>query len=270
MLKQRVLTALVLVPLVIGGIFYLPNLYFALGLAVFVLIGAWEWTKLVGLTPVPASGFVLLTACILALLLYSAPINHWLVLLPAGLWWLLALWLIIAYRGEQQRFDKPMLQSLAGLLVLVPSWYALVQIHSIVDYGSWWVMSLMFIIWSADSGAYFAGRALGRNKLAPFVSPGKSWEGVIGGLLLSLLVAFVAARELGLDNGQQLQFLFATVIIVFVSVEGDLLESLYKRRAGMKDSGRIFPGHGGVLDRIDSLTAAAPFFLAALILLGIY
>jgi len=122
-------------------------------------------------------------------------------------------------------------------------------------------MLMMFMIWGADSGAYFTGRALGRHKLAPRASPGKTWEGVIGGMVLSVLVSWGVVRLFGLNIVVDPAYVLLVVVTVAASIVGDLLESIFKRQAGVKDSGTIFPGHGGVLDRLDSLFAATPFFV---------
>ena len=153
--------------------------------------------------------------------------------------------------------SKP-LKTLMGLLVLIPAWLALLRLQA---QNPWWVMYVMGIVWGADTGAYFAGRKWGQRKLAPDVSPGKSIEGVIGGLSVTLVLAIVVAVQIEMNLFRALCFVFLTGFVCLVSVLGDLLESMMKRHRGIKDSGNILPGHGGILDRIDSLTAAAPVFL---------
>jgi phosphatidate cytidylyltransferase len=147
------------------------------------------------------------------------------------------------------------------LIVLIPTWLAVVALHESGEQGPLLVMYLLSLIWVADSGAYFSGRAWGKRKLAPSVSPGKSWEGVGGGALLSLAYAVGAAQVLGLPGNQWPLFVVLSLVTVLFSVLGDLTESMFKRHAGIKDSGTLLPGHGGVLDRIDSVTAAAPVFV---------
>ncbi|MFP4131728.1 MAG: phosphatidate cytidylyltransferase, partial [Thiohalospira sp.] len=149
----------------------------------------------------------------------------------------------------------------AGLVALIPAWFSLVHLHGTTD-GPWWVLALMFLIWGADTGAYFAGRALGRHRLAPSVSPGKTWEGAIGGLALALLAGTAVAMAAGLAIPTG--FSLVAAVTVAASVVGDLGESLLKRAADRKDSGTLFPGHGGVLDRVDSLLAATPVFVLGL------
>ncbi len=173
---------------------------------------------------------------------------------------------VISYpRSSALWRESALARTIAGLLVLVPAWAALVVLHSRFDHG--YFVLLAFIIWGADTGAYFAGRAFGKRKLAPNVSPGKSWEGVIGGLLVALLAALVATYWLTPLGGYPAFFLLV-LLTVFISVLGDLSESLFKRVMKLKDSGGILPGHGGVLDRIDSLTAAGPLFTLGLLWLS--
>ena len=145
---------------------------------------------------------------------------------------------------------------------------AVTAIFSVWDSSPWWLMYLFLLVWGADSGAYFVGRKLGKRKLAPHVSPNKSIEGLLGGVFVSaVIIIVVEAVYLDLTIAQHILFLILSIITVFSSVLGDLLESMIKRRAGIKDSGRILPGHGGVLDRIDSLIAAAPVFAVGMYVL---
>lgn len=150
-----------------------------------------------------------------------------------------------------------------GLLILLPAWQGLVFIKQ-QPLGNWLIMAVMVLVWGADIGAYFSGKAFGKRKLAPQVSPGKSWEGVYGGLLLSLVIAAVVGLVAGWSIGQIILGLLGAAVVVFISVVGDLTESMFKRQAGIKDSSNLLPGHGGVLDRIDSLTAAIPVFAVLL------
>jgi phosphatidate cytidylyltransferase len=152
-------------------------------------------------------------------------------------------------------------KGIAGVLVTLPCWASFVTLHARVDHGPLITLALLVIVWLADSGAYFAGKRWGHTRLAPVISPGKTWEGVLGGIITSAIVALLA----GFWYSQSLEWTLTLVPVVLLavmfSIVGDLLESLMKRQVGLKDSGHIIPGHGGVLDRIDSLTAAAPMFL---------
>ncbi len=268
MLKQRLLTAAILIPLVILGIFYLPPLYLSIILALIVAIGAWEWASLINLEKtrqrVTYVGIVL--ACLAgAACIAQYPTGLKLILWVTLFWWILALVWVFRFRENEQVVPSLWVNGLVGILVLVPCWVALTVIHK-SEQGAEYLLFVMSLIWIADSGAYFAGRRWGKNKLAPHVSPGKSWEGVIGGLVFVAVAALISGRLLfGYESVALLLFVLLCVIVVLFSVEGDLLESMFKRRAGVKDSGTILPGHGGVLDRIDSLTAAAPLFLLGLL-----
>jgi phosphatidate cytidylyltransferase len=161
------------------------------------------------------------------------------------------------------------MKMLAGVLVIVPAWAALAELHALGTNGPKLVLMLLVMVWLADSGAYFAGRQWGRTKLAPVISPGKTWEGVYGGLLASLLFAAIAGGLYSQSIKWTLTFMAVSLVTVLFSVAGDLLESLMKRQSGIKDSGSIIPGHGGIFDRIDSLVAAAPVFLIGFLWLGL-
>lgn len=269
MLKQRIITASILAALALWSILALSSEVLGLIMALLFTLGAWEWSRLVGLEAMPhRAAYSLLFPLGFYLLYPLLDQGTWpqLVLVVALMWWTMALLLVIGYPRSGEYWQKSAVaRAIAGLLVLLPSWAALVILHSRFDHGYFILMA--FIIWGADTGAYFAGRAFGKRKLAPHVSPGKSWEGVIGGLLVALLVSAVATYWL-VPLGGYLAFFLLVVLTVFISVLGDLTESLFKRMMNLKDSGTILPGHGGVLDRIDSLTAAGPFFTLGLLWLS--
>ena len=273
MLKQRLLTAAILIPLVVWGILFLSTSTTSWILALFVLVGGWEWARLIGLTaPLTRIAYALLVAMVLwltQLFVSSFESAVLIVLLVSGLWWLVGSSMVFRYRGELglsggSRFFG----GIIGLLVLVPTWLALVYLHGYSSHGPALVLFLMVLIWGADSGAYFVGRRWGKRKLAPHVSPGKSIEGVAGGVAASVLIAMVGVVLFDIPLASALWFILLCFVVALFSVMGDLFESLLKRRAGVKDSGQLLPGHGGVLDRIDSLTTAAPIFTLGLILLG--
>ena len=185
----------------------------------------------------------------------------WPVMLGAVVWWFVAfVWILVA----PDRVN-PLTAALAGVLALVPCWLALVYFATRTTPHAGWVLFTLALVWAADTGAYFAGRFLGKVPLAPRVSPKKTWEGVIGGLIVSAAVAAVGGSWLGASG---FEFISLCVAVAAISVVGDLAESMLKRAAGLKDSGSIFPGHGGVLDRIDSVTAAAPTLALGLYGLG--
>ena len=264
-LRQRVLTAVVLGLGALAAIFWLPTPAFGVVTAGVVLAGGWEWSRLAGWTDAAHRRvFLLVLAVVLAA---AAVLVHRgglaLELVAGALWWLAALGLVLRYERSGRGLPTPagLRRALAGHLTLVPAWAALVALHAQGDWGSAWVFFLAALVWLADIGAYFAGRRWGRRRLAVRVSPGKSWEGVAGGTLAALAWTLVAALVAGLPPTRWPALLLVAVGTVAASVLGDLSESLFKREAQVKDSGDLLPGHGGVLDRIDSLTAAAPVFL---------
>jgi len=269
MLKQRVITALILAPLVIWGILSLPEAWFALLLGVVVVGGFWEWSAFVTSKMALRALYLITGGALVALLFFFANPEVWRAVPWFGIAWLVvASLLVIRYPMISSIWrESALLKALVGLLILVPMWVSVVEIQRGI--GPEFVLLLMLMIWGADTGAYFAGHKWGRIKLAPAVSPGKSWEGVIGGLIAAVLVALFSTIWLEPPMGLLL-FGITAFVVSAVSVMGDLIESLFKRITGIKDSGNILPGHGGVLDRIDSLTTAAPTFYLVLYMAGIY
>ena len=273
MLKARLISAAILVPLVVYGVLNLSTEIFALLLGGVLLAGAWEWSRLVPLQSLSARfAFTAVIAGLMGLCWQLGLAQLISPLLLAGVaWWLVALfWLSRPQLGRQASLLSVNLKMLAGMLVILPAWAALISLHAHGSGGGpKLVLMLLVMVWLADSGAYFAGRQWGRTRLAPVVSPGKTWEGVYGGLLASLVFAGIAG---GLYSGSlkwTLTFMLVSVTAVLFSVAGDLLESLMKRQSGIKDSGSIIPGHGGILDRVDSMLAAAPMFLIGFRWLGL-
>jgi phosphatidate cytidylyltransferase len=260
MLKERVFTALVLVAVMLGVMLGLPPVATVWMLTVLVLVGAWEWAGFAGLASAGGrAGFTVIVALALAACLYfhTSPRFVWITLTIAMAWWFVAfLWLCLAPSRV-----TPYTAILAGLLSLVPCWLALVYI-TLRTQSTYWVLFTLALVWAADTGAFFAGRWLGRVPLAPRVSPKKTWEGALGGISASAVVAWMAATWwLSVDVWP---FVFTCVAVAALSIVGDLTESMLKRSSGLKDSGSLFPGHGGMLDRIDSVTAAAPALVFAL------
>ena len=268
MLKQRLLTAAILIPLVVWGILQLPTPYLSLILALFVIQGGWEWG---GLMKLSSRGVRALYAVIVGLCLACAWIfldrdsNDWLALPVISLfWWLLAIVWVLTYPRSSFRWSPLWMKFIIGLLVLVPTWLAVVGLHEHGSNGPYLVLYLLSLIWVADSGAYFGGKQWGKHKLAAEVSPGKTWEGVVSALAASTIYSVAAAYFLSLPGNQWLAFIVLSLVAVAFSILGDLSESMFKRQANVKDSGVLLPGHGGVLDRIDSVTAAAPVFVVGL------
>lgn len=268
-LKQRIITAVILVPVVLWCIFLAPdvNAFRAFAAAV-VTVGAWEWTAMMGwraTAPRALYAALVLTLLFLLLLLPLPAAVPAYLYGTALLFWMLAHRLVRAYPDNTAAWTHPLVLFVIGLVLLVPAWLGLTSLHA---QSPWWLLYLFLLVWGADTGAYFAGRAFGRRKLAPAVSPGKTLEGFLGGLALTMVLAVAVGLWRGLADQRLLAFLLLSLITVLASVLGDLFESMVKRRAGIKDSGTIFPGHGGALDRIDSLTAAAPVFALGWLLAG--
>lgn len=278
MLKQRVITALVLAAIFLAALFWLPSGYFSFFIGAVLLIGAWEWANLSGF---PAIWQRLVYSFLLLILLVgtslylgfegeaSPRLNSLAirdVLIVGCGWWALALLLVQGYPSSSVLWGHKALRLVMGVLVLIPTWVALVYVRQHDD-GAWLVLLLMLVVAVADSGGYFAGRRFGKHKLASSVSPGKTWEGFAGGFLANCLLAVLLSQLLGMSLLLMLVLIVPTSLI---SVLGDLLESMVKRHAGAKDSGSILPGHGGILDRVDGITAAAPVFALALLASGAF
>lgn len=258
MLKQRILTAIILIPLFVFLVLKLSNPAFYLLTAVIVILGAWEWSPFMGVAKFPHCFFYPLAMIFILLFSLAIPIHY--ILYAALAWWLLALVLVCAYPRATQLWSQGIwIRALMGLFVLVPCWRAINFIQG-SENGSYTLLFLFVLIWGADSGAYFAGRAWGKTKLAPAVSPGKSWQGLIGALVTTVIIAFGSFYFFNISQKIWLGALSLCLVTVLFSVLGDLFESMLKRNVGLKDSGQLLPGHGGVLDRVDSLTAAAPIF----------
>ncbi|MGI9274258.1 MAG: phosphatidate cytidylyltransferase [Endozoicomonas sp.] len=265
MLKQRIITALFLAPLALAGVIFLPPAAFSLFVAIIVMLGAWEWANLAGFEQNPMRIGFALTVGVVCWLASSLPAL--LVLGSAALWWLAALYLVKAYPASTKFCQSRIVRLLMGMLTLVPAWFAMVQLK-LHDGQGLSIILVLLLVWAADVGAYFSGKSLGRHKLAANVSPKKTIEGLVGGLILSLLVAGAVGIYFEFSFARGLGLLLLTVMVGLVSVLGDLFESLLKRERGIKDSSKLLPGHGGILDRIDSLTAAIPVFTLALVASG--
>lgn len=267
MLKQRVITALILLPIALGGFFLLEGAWFALFIGAVVALGGWEWARLAGFAAQPQR---VAYAALVAALLYGAwslpALAPWL-LGAAVLWWLTATLLVLSYPDSSRFWGGRAGKLLIGLLILLPAWQGLVLLKQWPQANAL-IIAVMVLVWGADIGAYFAGKTFGKRKLAPRVSPGKSWEGFYGGMLASLLITLAVGLQQGWQAFDLLLALAGAALVVAVSVVGDLTESMFKRQSGIKDSSNLLPGHGGVLDRIDSLTAAVPLFAVLLWLAG--
>ncbi|MBP2196558.1 MULTISPECIES: phosphatidate cytidylyltransferase [Pantoea] len=280
MLKSRLITAFILIPLVIAALFWLPLSGFAITTIIICMLAAWEWGQLAGMaTRQQRIWLAVLCGLLLAVMLFTLqPYQRDLhqvqmesSLWASLIWWVVALVLVLFYPASAAvwRHSRP-LRLLFGVLTVIPFFWgmmALRQYHYDTDHfaGAWWLLFVMFLVWGADSGAYMFGRLFGKHKLAPKVSPGKTWEGFLGGLVCSAVIAWLFATFAPLTIATS-TLIICAVIAALASVLGDLTESMFKREAGIKDSGNLIPGHGGILDRIDSLTAAVPVFACLLLL----
>jgi phosphatidate cytidylyltransferase len=275
MLKQRVITAVCLTSIFLVSLLWLPTIVFSLFVAIFLLIAAWEWASLSGFSRTyqkliycAVSACAAISLGVYFGLAFDDAIDNTRILpvfIVAGTWWAVALLWVQGYPSSAVLWGHPWVRALMGLFVLLPSGLALMFLHQ-QPHGTWLILMVAGIVATADIGAYFFGRTFGQRKLAKAVSPGKSWEGVFGGLLACALLALLIAWVIDI----QLWLMLLAIILptALVSVLGDLLESMVKRHCGVKDSGSILPGHGGVLDRLDGFTAALPVFVLAIIISG--
>ncbi len=273
-MKQRIITALILAPLVILGIFKLPLMGFIIALTVITLLGFWEWTQFTGsrsriaaLVPaVIVTGLSFLSLSPDANSLNDLTTSHYVVLGVGFLWWIIASLMAITYPKTTKIWQNNLfLRHLFGMLTLLPFLWSVVILRASdieVDpyHGAKLVLFVCFLVWAADSGAYFTGKSMGKHKMAPHVSPNKTIEGLTGGIIAALVVGWLFSGWFDIQFTSSVHMVVITLVTVVISVLGDLVESMFKRISGIKDSGNIIPGHGGVLDRIDSLTAAFPVF----------
>jgi len=264
-LQQRIVTALALAALVLGVLLAMPPQAAVAVVAIAVFAGAWEWSGFAAIRAGAARAAYSLAVVACAAFAWAwtnDPAHLALFLRATAAWWVVGLaWVVFAPgRGGLRA------AAVCGFLVLVPAAVGLGRLALVEPYGQVLLLFLVVLVAAADVGAYFGGRLLGRHKLAPRVSPGKTWEGFVAGMLAAAIAAACGAALFGVPLAG---WLAVCVPVALVSVVGDLVESMWKRHAGIKDSSGLLPGHGGVLDRIDSLTAAGPAFLLGLQVLGV-
>jgi len=272
-LKTRILTALVLIPLLVAALFYLPPGWIAVLFGVFIAAAAWEWTTLSGIRSLPGrAAYVFFLLSLGGAAIYGVNVQPPLALpffAAAVLWWL---WALVDLTRHPV-VDRGMFTGLAGrltggALVLIPPWAAAVYLLATDLKSPRMLLYLFVLVWVADTAAYFAGSFYGKTRLAPHVSPGKTVEGVVGGVIGVVLLAWLCGTMIWrLESWALVRWIGLAVVTALFSVVGDLTESKLKRIAGVKDSGRLIPGHGGVLDRIDALTAAMPVFVLGILVL---
>lgn len=279
MTRTRLLAALVMAPLAIAGVLLLSTPWLAALSAAAFLVGLWEWLKLAQIDdPIARSVLLIVNLLLMVALVWASRsatggslILFQLMVMLGVIWWLLAvIWLRRYSFASDHDTHARVFKLAAATLSVIPAWCALALIHASQPNGNRWLLVALMIVWAADSGAYFAGRKFGKHKLSPRISPNKTVEGLIGGIVAGMVIALVAAPFA--DNNITIkQLLYVAIVAIWTilfSVVGDLFESLLKRHVGAKDSGALIPGHGGVLDRIDSVLAALPVFALGKLLFG--
>lgn len=270
----RIVTAMVMAPAAIAAVLYLPTPMLAVLVAALMMLGLWEWALLAGLGEIwPRALYLLANALVMLALVWAAGPDLYtlklVAVIGAGWWLVVLLWLKNFDFAASDNAASRAMKLLAGSFSAIPAWTALCWLHWSQPLGPRWALFAAAIVWAADTGAYFVGVRFGKRKLAPRISPGKSWEGLFGGVAASLLLAVLARPMLHVSWSSVPMLLLLTFVTGLISVAGDLFESLLKRHAHMKDSSDLIPGHGGVLDRLDSLLAALPVFLVGKIWLGL-
>jgi phosphatidate cytidylyltransferase len=268
----RVATALVLAPLAITGVLYLPTEWFTLLFGGVLCFALWEWTRVIGFRRRRLRTVVVLAnAGIMLWLWWAEPTSMLMPIVWAGAaWWCLAIvWLRAFEFAQEPTLRNLELKVLVGSMMVVPTFVAAWLTHRDPSNGPWWILFVLVLIWVADSAAYFAGRQFGQHKLAPRISPGKTLEGVAGALIGSAIFAAVAGLLLPAIPIAHGWLIVLALVTVLFSIVGDLFESLIKRQSKVKDSGNLLPGHGGMLDRIDSVLAALPIFVCGRTLIGL-
>lgn len=278
MTRTRVIAALILTPIAIAAILLLPTPWMLALAALVFLGGLWEWFRLADIEDtLSRSVLLVVNLALMVAIVWSSRTSQGfsyvllqLMTVVGVAWWLLALlWLRhFEFGADHAATHARVFKLAAGTLAIVPAWCALGMLHGGSPNGHRWLFVALAIVWAADSGAYFAGRHLGKHKLSPRISPNKTVEGLLGGMACGLVVALAFAPFAGASLGQLPLVALAAIAAVAFSVVGDLFESLLKRHVGAKDSGHLIPGHGGILDRIDGVIAAMPVFALAKACLG--
>lgn len=266
MLKQRVITALVLVAILLASLLAENSLYWQLLISLVLFVGFWEWLRFCKVSPLAQQLFCFIFFALVMVVFQAGLIAiGWLVALTCLTWIFL---LLFTLKNAFQVFHNRTVKVAIGIWILNAAGYFVIELKNI-EHGVVWILCMMVAIWAADIGAYFVGRRFGKTKLAPSISPGKTVEGLIGGLVLVMFV-FVPIMMFYFDAKKASLLLFTVLITALISVAGDLFESKLKRYVDLKDSSQILPGHGGILDRIDSLLTGVPFFVLGLMLLDLF
>jgi len=266
-LKIRIITATILILLVVAGMVYLSPLYFSIVFALMGLLMDWEWLQLIGLTNKLLQFFWMIVQIGLMILIYYVSPYF---LLSTGLvvWTVLSFWVSYFPKGSRIWRSNIWLRLVTGGAIVLIAWKSVIYIRTHVD-GLELLLLMLLIIWSVDSGAYFTGKFCGKRKLAPHISPNKTVEGLLGGGACAIVVTFIYTYSVLPQHFFSPIFVLVCLLAIVMAVIGDLFESIVKRLAGVKDSGHILPGHGGILDRLDSLLAVAPIFAFGISLLDL-
>lgn len=266
MFIRRTISVAILIPLVIAFILFTSSKTFALVSAIFTLWAAWEWAILAGVKERNTKLLYLLIIFATLSVVQFIPFQY---LLWVGLmWWLVAIVLLYQFVRRETKTVVTKVSLIMGFFALIPCWVGLNSMRSGSD-GAQLTLLFLFLLWASDTGAYLAGTRFGRRKLAPAISPGKTYEGFYGGIVLMLLVLIAGIAIIRVPANHWLGLFFVAIITNIFAVIGDLFESMLKRKVGVKDSGNIIPGHGGILDRLDSMLAAAPVFALGALLIGL-
>lgn len=270
MLKYRIMTASVLIPVFLTAVLWPDAIVFAVLMTVIMALASYEWALLKNASRSFAIVHSAMTVVLISLIyIANVTVIYFSLMSVATIFWCLAFFIVISYQyGRKLLPASTSVFMVLGQVLMISTWCSLFYLKAFVSMDGYILLLLVLIIWAADSCAYFVGRKWGKRRLASHVSPGKTWEGTLAGLVGGLGVGVIYAIVSAQDTSYYLVIMLVTLLATIFSVIGDLFESIIKREANVKDSGQLLPGHGGVLDRIDSLVAAGPVFVLALSLLG--
>jgi len=275
MLKQRLITAAFLIPLVVWAVFASSLTTFTTLIVAVALLAAWEWHQMIGIQS-PRMRVMLAVDLIIVLYLAITQLNPYFIISIGILIWLIALVVILGFSNKSLAerlslvFKNKVFGAISSILILTVFVVSSITLKAFSEVGAFLFFFVMVTVWLADTGGYFAGKRYGKHALAPAVSPNKTWEGVAGGVLFASIWAIGFYWVKTPTTITLFEWLLLAVVTVAVSIVGDLFESLYKRAFSVKDSGSLLPGHGGILDRIDSLIAAVPVFTFLILIMGGY
>ncbi|HIC47935.1 MAG TPA: phosphatidate cytidylyltransferase [Methylophaga aminisulfidivorans] len=275
MLKQRLITAAILIPLAVWAVFASSLTTFTTLIVAVALLAAWEWHQMIGIQS-PGMRVMLAVDLIIVLYLAITQLNPYFIISIGILIWLIALVVILGFSNKSLAerlshvFKNKVFGAISSILILTVFVVSSITLKAFSEIGAFLFFFVMVTVWLADTGGYFAGKRFGKHALAPAVSPNKTWEGVAGGVLFASIWAIGFYWVKTPTTITLFEWLLLAVVTVTVSIVGDLFESLYKRAFSVKDSGNLLPGHGGILDRIDSLIAAVPVFTFLMLIMGGY